>query len=109
MGLALLLVLVLVRFLMLDPLGRLCTLQLRIYHESTTVNKNPPPGVDQLWQHVFCQFRVADYDPLPAFSSVIFRVGEGAWGGWVEWGGWDECKWDECKWNSGRGERVPAR
>ena len=77
MGLALLLVLVLVRFLMLDPLGRLCTLQLRIYHESTTVNKNPPPGVDQLWQHVFCQFRVADYDPLPAFSSVIFRVGEG--------------------------------
>ena len=29
---------------------------------------------------MFYQFRVADYDPLPAFSSVIFRVGEGAWG-----------------------------
>jgi hypothetical protein len=29
-------------------------------HESNTVNKNPPPGVDQLWQHVFCQFGVAN-------------------------------------------------
>ena len=44
----------------------------------------------------------------PPFHRLFSELGK-VLGGWVEWGGWDECKWDECKWNSGRGERVPAR
>jgi len=50
-------------------------------HEPNTVKKNSPPGVDQLWQHVFFQFSVGDYGVLSTFSSVICRVREGAWGG----------------------------
>ena len=64
MGLALL-----VRFRMLD----------RSFHYDyeidTVVNKNSPPGLDQLWPHVFCQFRVADHGVLSIFSSVFCRVG----------------------------------
>jgi hypothetical protein len=37
-------------------------------HESSTVNKNPPPGLDQLWHGV------ADYGVLSTFSSVVCRV-----------------------------------
>jgi len=40
-------------------------------YESTTVNKNSPPRVDQLWQHVFCQFGVADNGIL----SALFELG----------------------------------
>ena len=47
----------------------------------TLSTKKPRPlVVDQLWQHVFCQFGVADYGVLTAFSSVVCRVEEGVWG-----------------------------
>jgi hypothetical protein len=50
---------------------------------TTTANLTPstkirPPGLDQLWQHVFCQLGVADHGVLSAFSSVVCRIGEGA-------------------------------
>jgi len=37
-------------------------------------DESPPPGSDQLWQHVFCQFSVADYAVLSAFSAELGRV-----------------------------------
>ena len=57
---------------------------------TTTANPAPlstkirPPQLDQLWQHVFYQFGVADHGVLSAISLVVCRVGEGACGfGWV--------------------------
>ena len=43
-------------------------------HESNTVSKNPPPGVNQLRQHMFCQFGVAYCLPFHRFFAELGRV-----------------------------------
>ena len=40
----------------------------------TLSTKIPPPGVDQLWQHMFCQFGVAYCPPFHRFFAELGRV-----------------------------------